>query len=207
MRASRRRRGRWIVLVTVTPDDGDAFDTHLQFDALDGPEPQAGDLIDILHHGGHALPLYQPARFRSPLAEPATDAAGAEGGAEAEGDAGLPRPEDVIGQVLRRLADGSLTSGGPRIVIDEPPADGPPEDGPRPTIPDLVARASGDPDGVGDEILRRIIAGETTFTQVLDATRAAGPGGADAARAVLASLRARGLLGERPHAMIERMLD
>lgn len=209
VRASRRWRGRWIVLVTVTPEDGEPFDTHLQVTALDGAEPRPGDFVEVLHHGGHALPLYQPTRFRAPPAEPATDAAVAEdahGGADPESDADPPRPEDVIGQVLRRLADGSLTSGGPRIVIDEPPAGGPPDDGPRPTIADLVARAPGDPDRVADEILRRIITGETTFTRVLDATRAAGPGGAAAARTVLASLRTRGLLGEHQHAMLDRLV-
>jgi hypothetical protein len=197
VRAVRRRRGRWTVLIGVTAADGRPFETRVRVGALDGTEPRPGDRIDVLHHDGHALPMDQPVRFLPPPSAPDAGHAG-------RGETAV-RPADVIGQVLRGLADGSLLHGGPQIMIDDEPREGT-GDGPNATMPELIARASGDPDATGDEILRRVIAGEATFAQVLDATRAAGPEGTTAALAVLRSLRDRGLLGERQHAMLSRML-
>jgi hypothetical protein len=197
VRAVRRSRGRWIVVADIAPPDAESFETHLRFAALGDPEPRAGDIIEVLHRGSHAVPMEDPPRFRTPSPEP-------EAGRVADTDP-PPSAHDVIGQVLRRLADGSLLDDGPRIVIDDaPPPDA--DNGPRATMAELLTRASADPAGVGDEILRRVINGETALTQVLDASRAAGPGGTAAALAGLGSLRDRGLLGERQHGMLVRML-
>jgi hypothetical protein len=198
VRSVRRSRGSWIVLVSVTPDDGELFDTHFRFTALGGVEPRVGDLVEVLHSGRDAVPMEDPPRFRTPAPVP-------DEGRVADGDT-PPSAHDVIGQLLRRLADGSLLSGGPQIVIDDAPGSDTDDDGSQATIADLVARAADDPDGVADEILRRVVSGEASFTQVLDATRAAGSDGTAAARAVLGSLRDRGLLGPAQHAALTRMV-
>jgi hypothetical protein len=195
VRAARRARGSWNVLIAVTPDDGEMFETHLRLDSIDGPEPSAGDHVDVLHDGHHAVPMDEPVRFSAPPPPPPPP----------DEPGPPPAAHDVIGEVLRRLADGSLLQGGPQIVIGDAPA-------PAPAgtdaigIAELLARASDDPAAVGDELLRRVIAGEATFAEVRDAVRAAGPEGAASAHAVLASLRERGLLGARQHALLAGML-
>jgi hypothetical protein len=209
VRAWRRRGdGEWIVTVRVAPSDGPARDTRLRVDAIDGAAPRGGDLIEVIHHGGHAIALEEPARFRAPPAAPDTGGDGA-----AHPPPRAPRPEEVIAQIVRHLADGGLTGGGPQIIVDPPAHDAGPAPGAEAAhgargepLRRLIARAPSDPDAVADEILRRIAAGESNYTQILDATRKAGPAGSAGGRAVLDSLRERGTLSDRTHAMLSRML-
>ncbi|MEQ9335737.1 MAG: hypothetical protein RJQ03_00935 [Miltoncostaeaceae bacterium] len=196
MSASARDDG-WRARVRVEPAEGEPFETDLAFESTDLGEPQAGDLVEVIHAGRRAIPLTDPLQVRRPDPPAAAPAAG-------EDDP--PAAHEVIAQVMRHLTDGSLAGGGPAIIVDDPDA---PDERPvglvagtdpeldGATLADLIALAGSDPARVGDEVLRRITSGRTSFDLVIEEARATGPAGHAAVDSVLDDLSARGLLTQR----------
>jgi hypothetical protein len=190
---------RFRLQVTVEPPSGPPFPARLELSLPEGSPPVAGARLDVLHDGRRAIAV--PGAGLAPPPPPPPDAS----------EPPAPPPPmsvDLVGEALRRLVDGSLRPGGPPAVFDTgPPADADTQ-GPGladRTVPELVALAAGDPDRVGDEVLRRVVSGEASFGGVLAEAHECGEEGPAAIRAVLDRLHARGLIGDAPLRMLRRI--
>lgn len=196
--------GRWKLRVRVVPHGEPSFVASTEAALPSGAVPTVGSRIDVLYEpggGSHVVLTGAP----STAAVPAVEVTASSPAADEP-----PGALEVLGDVLRHFEDAARVSGAQPPATRPAGGDAAPPVGaaaaPEMSVAQLAALAALDPDGAGDEILRRIETGETTPILLVGEARGLDPAGRAGALAALRALHQRGAIDDARLALVQMLL-
>lgn len=195
--------GRWKLRVRVVPHGEPFFVASADAALPSGAVPTVGSQVDVLYEAGggsHVVLAGAPSTAAAPAVEVSAPSPVADE---------PPGALEVLGDVLRHFEDAARVTGGPPAARPAGGDAAPPvgaAGAPEMSVAQLAALAAHDPDGAGDEILRRIETGETTAILLVGEARGLDPAGRAGALAALRALHQRGAIDDARLALVQMLL-